>query len=108
MITAQTSTAGHIIEWFFFPLAVILTPIFARAVWHIGRKVDQVWVDFIGTPARPGVNRHPGVMERLQLLEKMGRQVADVHHELAENSGSTIKDKVDRIDTAITKHNGSG
>lgn len=104
MITAQTTLAGHLIEWFFFPLAVILTPTLLFGAVRFGRKLDQVWVDFVGTAARPGVKRKPGVMERLEALEDMPRMVADVHHELAENSGSTVRDKVDQINTAVGGH----
>lgn len=104
MITAQTTLAGHLIEWFFFPLAVILTPPLVIGGIKIFRKIDQVWVDFIGTPGRPGVKRQPGVMERLATLEEMRSMVKDVHHELAENSGSTVRDKVDQINTAVRGH----
>jgi hypothetical protein len=104
MITAQTTLAGHLIEWFFFPLAVLLTPPLVIGGVKAFRKIDQVWVDFVGQPARPGVKRRPGVMERLADLEDVRTMVADVHHELAENSGSTVRDKVDQINTAVGGH----
>lgn len=104
MISAQTTLAGHLIEFFFFPLAVILTPPLIYGAIRAARKLDQVWVDFIGQPERPGVKRRPGVMERLQDLEELRGMVKDVHHELAENSGSTIKDKIEQINTAVKGH----
>ena len=49
--------------------------------------------DWSGEEARPGRDRVPGVMERLN----------DIDGELKRNGGSSIKDSVDRIETNVNE-----
>ncbi|MES9587830.1 MULTISPECIES: hypothetical protein [unclassified Streptomyces] len=59
-----------------------------RGVRRIVSRVDEFIDDWQGTPARSGVPSRPGVMERLDRIE----------HELHPNSGSSLRDAVDRVD----------
>jgi hypothetical protein len=76
--------------------AVILT--FAASTFLFGwrhlrpawRMLVEMLGDWHGHPARPGVPRQAGVMERLALLE-----------ELRTNGGTSVKDQVARIATAV-------
>ncbi|MCX4686754.1 hypothetical protein OG401_20975 [Kitasatospora purpeofusca] len=64
-------------------------------LWRTVRRLHaalEAWSeDWQGTPARPGVAARPGVMERLATIE----------HELGRNSGSSLRDAVDRIEDAV-------
>jgi len=57
----------------------------------------ETWESFMedwgGEEARPGRDRVPGVMERLN----------DIDGELKRNGGSSIKDSVDRIETNVNE-----
>lgn len=78
-----------------------LAAVLWRAVrWaaRLGRAVEQVIEDWSGTPARPGVAARPGVM---QTLEDHSARLATIEHEVRPNSGSSMRDAVDRIDKAI-------
>ena len=67
----------------------------------IGRLGDLA-DDWLGTPARPGVPERPGVMQRLGSIDNrlagLDERVAAVEHELHPNSGSSLRDAVDRVD----------
>lgn len=54
---------------------------------------EQFMVDWAGEPARPGRDRVPGVMERLN----------DIDGELKNNGGSSVKDAVDRIEIHVNE-----
>lgn len=41
----------------------------ARWLIRTARQIDQLLEDWNGTQARPGVQAHPGVMERLEKIE---------------------------------------
>lgn len=55
-----------------------------RLILTYFRKVNDLIDDLIGEPARPGVSRRPGVMERLDNIEK----------EVKLKNGSSLKDTV--------------
>jgi len=61
------------------------------------KKWIETWEGFMedwaGEEARPGRDRVPGVMERLN----------DIDGELKRNGGSSIKDSVDRIETHVNE-----
>ena len=57
------------------------------------RQQDQFLRDWAGEEERPGHDATPGVMERLQKIEK----------ELQHNGGSSIKDAVRRIEAVQKK-----
>lgn len=54
-------------------------------------RVDDFMDDWGGESARPGVPRRPGVMERLDWIE----------HQLKPNSGESLRDAVNRIETQL-------
>lgn len=63
--------------------------------------------DWFGEEGRPGRDRRPGVMERLQALEQMPTQIADIHHEIKPNGGQSMKDQLNRLDPAYPSSVGS-
>ncbi|MFJ7523968.1 hypothetical protein ACIQ1S_03500 [Streptomyces griseus] len=66
-----------------------------RSVRRIGGKVENFVDDWQGTDPRPGVPARLGVMSRLGAIED---RLARVEHELHPNSGSSLRDAVDRVD----------
>ncbi|MEU3563507.1 hypothetical protein [Kitasatospora sp. NPDC006786] len=62
-----------------------------RAVRRIHTVLDAWSDDWQGTEARPGVPARPGVMVRIAAIE----------HELHPNSGSSLRDAVDRVEVAV-------
>ena len=82
----------------------------------IVQTIVGVFGDLAGTPARPGVEARPGVIESLanikatqdaqgvQLAElkdtltEQGRELAGVKHELHPNSGLSLRDSMDRVE----------
>lgn len=58
-------------------------------VWPFVRKVSHFVDDVAGSPARPGVEKKLGLMERVAMIE----------HEVKTNHGSSLKDAVKRIET---------
>lgn len=66
-----------------------------RSVRRLGHRVDNFIDDWHGTAPRPGVPARPGVMERLDRIE---HHVGLVAHEVRPNSGSSLRDAVDRVD----------
>ncbi|MEU5330928.1 hypothetical protein [Streptomyces parvus] len=67
----------------------------SRSFRRIGAKVEDFVDDWQGTGPRPGVPARPGVMTRLGAIEE---RLARVEHELHPNSGSSLRDAVDRVD----------
>lgn len=76
-----------------------------KPLHNVIARLDEFWDDWTGKPARPGRDHQPGVMERLAGIE--ARQAAteqaveDVRHELRPNSGSSLRDAVDRVEQAV-------
>ncbi|MCW5252202.1 hypothetical protein [Streptomyces sp. SHP 1-2] len=66
-----------------------------RAARRLASKVEDFVDDWQGVEARPGVPERPGVMVRLDQIEA---QVSHIQHELTPNSGSSLRDAVDRVD----------
>ncbi|WP_199881593.1 hypothetical protein [Streptomyces sp. CB03911] len=62
-----------------------------RTVRRIARLIEEFGEDWRGTPPRPGVPGRRGVMERLDRIE----------HELHPNSGSSLRDAVDRVEQSV-------
>lgn len=54
---------------------------------------EQFMIDWAGEEARPGRDKVPGVMERLNSIDG----------ELKHNGGGSIKDSVDRIEDSLNK-----
>lgn len=66
-----------------------------RAGWRFARRVDDFLTDWFGEPARDGRDAQPGVMARLQVVE---RRVERVESEVVINAGQSLKDSVVRIE----------
>ncbi|MFC8290079.1 hypothetical protein ACFUJ0_06040 [Streptomyces sp. NPDC057242] len=71
-----------------------------RGIRRVLRGLADFLDDWTGTPGRAGVPERPGVMQRLASLEA---QAAVIKHEVRPNSGSSLRDAVDRVD-ARTAH----
>ncbi|MGW0658951.1 hypothetical protein [Streptodolium elevatio] len=64
------------------------------------------WDDWHGTPGRPGRPEQPGVLERLAAIEQRQAtteaNIEEIKHEPRPNSGSSLRDVVDRVEQAVT------
>ena len=84
----------------FTSLGIVATALVAifKIIIPFSKKIKQ-WIstweafmeDWSGQPSRPGRDRVPGVMERLN----------DIDGELKNNGGSSVKDAVDRIEKDV-------
>ncbi|WP_208630405.1 hypothetical protein [Amycolatopsis kentuckyensis] len=74
----------------------ILKPVFS-AVRRLTHFVD----DWFGEPDRPGVPGRPGVMARLELMQT---DLDKIKHEMWPNSGSSLRDAVDRLEKAANSN----
>lgn len=74
-------------------LGTILTTVIvvSRKLWPVLVRLKTLIDDWIGEPARPGVDRTPGVMERLAKIEHTSQQ-ASFHSR--PNHGSSSHDAV--------------
>ena len=64
-----------------------------RNIAKVTKKLDLFWEDWNGEEARPGRDKTPGVMERLNKIDG----------ELKHNGGSTMKDAVKRIEQKLDR-----
>lgn len=64
-----------------------------RTITKTTKKLDLFWEDWNGEAARPGRDKTPGVMERLNKIDG----------ELKHNGGSTMKDAVKRIEQKLDR-----
>lgn len=55
--------------------------------------------DYFGEEARPGFPGRPGMQERLRKIEE---DVDHISYEMKPNSGSSIKDAINRIEKRLT------
>ena len=62
-----------------------------RGTFRLARKASHLLDDLIGEEARPGVDARPGLTERIGRIE----------HELGPNSGSSLRDSIDRIEAML-------
>lgn len=71
-----------------------------RLAWRIASRTTRFLDDFFGEDARPGQPGRPGVMARLQALE---RTLADVSAETKPNGGSSMRDVMHRTANDVTE-----
>lgn len=64
-----------------------------RMAWRVTARTSRFLDDYFGEAARPGQPERPGVMARLQALE---RTLADVRAETKPNGGTSLRDVVHR------------
>ena len=64
------------------------------------RPVLNFLRDWHGSPARPGVDRQPGVMERLDAVED---DLAEVRGQLKPNGGTSFYDRVSTLAEVATQ-----
>jgi hypothetical protein len=78
----------------------------SRGVRRIGRRFEEFADDWQGTEERPGVPSRPGVMERLACfdtrLHSLDSRLAGVEHQMRPNSGSSMRDAIDRVERCVT------
>lgn len=86
-------TVSSLVVWLTF-IASLLSAllIIKRRVQPFFTQLRNFLSDWSGEPARPGVKRKPGVMERL----------SGVEHQLLPNSGDTIYDVVHKLSRQVT------
>lgn len=67
-----------------------------------GKRWDMFLEDWHGTESRPGRPAVPGIMERLvaqsERMDQFERDMNLIRHELFPNSGSSMRDAVDRLE----------
>lgn len=79
----------------------------ATVLWltRLPKRLIHMTDDWFGEEPRPGVEGRPGVMVRLQNIERAqavtGVKVSSIEHEVNFNSGMSIKDAVHRTDKAV-------
>ena len=61
--------------------------------WKVIKRLNHFLDDVMGEEARPGVPARPGLMERVMRVE----------HELFPNSGASLRDQTNRIESTITE-----
>ena len=69
-----------------------------RWAWRIVKRFIRLLDDFLGEPARDGLEARPGVMARLASVETI---VAQVHAETRPNHGSSLRDVVNRVEQEV-------
>ncbi|WP_035799837.1 hypothetical protein [Kitasatospora mediocidica] len=66
-----------------------------RSIHRLVRHVEDAVADWAGT------DEHPGVMARLDRIE---HRIGAIVHELHPNSGTSLRDAVDRVDQRTARH----
>ena len=91
---AAVYVASGIISLFIIGISVwaAIRPLI-KAIYRINHQLDSFMRDWDGTPAEPGRDAVPGVMERLNRLDG----------ELSRNGGKSVKDVVNRIEKRLVE-----
>ena len=89
---AAVYVASGIISLFIIGAAIwaAVSPL-VKALKRVNTQLDSFMKDWEGTPAEPGRDAVPGVMERLNRLDG----------ELSRNGGKSVKDTVNRIEKRL-------
>lgn len=78
-----------------------------RGIRRVARRFDEFADDWQGTESRPGVPARAGVMSRLARFEvslvSLHDRIGAVEHELHPNSGSSLRDAVDRVERCVSQ-----
>jgi hypothetical protein len=90
VVGAFASVATVLGAWFL--IARLIAPI-VKKIKELLHNLEDFIRDWAGTPAEPGRDRVPGVMERLN----------EIDGQLKNNGGSSIKDAVDRIEIRVNE-----
>ena len=69
-----------------------------RWAWKIMKRFIRLLDDFLGEPARDGMEARPGVMARLASAEVL---LADVLAETRPNHGGSLRDVVNRVERDV-------
>lgn len=100
-------TPAALAEWIrVAPWLVAAVLLIMLAVWAVRkaapvlRKLGHLVDDLVGEPARPGVEARPGLMERMEAVEK---KAEIIRHEMFPNSGASLRDAVDQQGRAIAR-----
>ncbi len=96
MFTVSSEAAMYVASGIFSLIIFVSTIWFAvrptvKAVSKINHQLEAFMRDWNGTPAEPGRDAVPGVMERLNRLDG----------ELSRNGGKSVKDTVNRIEKRL-------
>ncbi|WP_018682182.1 hypothetical protein [Actinokineospora enzanensis] len=98
MVAWVLSVAAVIAALIIIGRAVKATLAFMRTLAHFAD-------DWFGEPGRPGIPARPGVMAQLAAVRAeqaaIVERLAVVEHELLPNSGSSLRDVVDRVEQAV-------
>ena len=87
-------------------LAVIAGAVaFIRKAVPLVRRIGHFADDWFGEDARPGGKRTPGVLDRLSAIES---RLERVESQFQPNSGSTLRDAVDRVEEQVQQLNEGG
>lgn len=90
-----TDILDRISVWEAFAVILGIGVLVAAGVkgWKVIKRLNHFLDDVMGEEARPGVPARPGLMERVMRVE----------HELFPNSGASLRDQTDRIESTITE-----
>lgn len=88
---------------FLIMLAATITAIGVIGVGlHKATKLTKRFIhfldDYFGEEARPGFDGRPGMQERLSYMES---EISCISYEMRPNSGSSIKDAINRIEKRL-------
>ena len=90
-----TEILDRISVWEAFAVILGIGVLVAAGVkgWKVIKRLNHFLDDVMGEEARPGVPARPGLMERVMRVE----------HELFPNSGASLRDQTNRIESTITE-----
>lgn len=92
MVLLQVAGGISTILGAWFAIVKFIIP-FVKRIKKWLNSLELFMIDWAGEEARPGRDRVPGVMERLNAIDG----------ELKNNGGSSVKDAVDRIEIKINE-----